>query len=269
MALNHYFSPSFILYQVNPRDKADLFSKFSDKAYTTNLISNKNELYEALVQQENLANSGMEQGVAIAHIRTPLTRKCFFMLAILKNPLEFGTLDNTKVNIVALLCVPPDENHLYLQLLARISRILRNEQNRNAILNTVGLNALYQLVESMGSWDISIEKTERYLMQLTLHKNEIFEDVADCLLELGIIHAQVTRAIPLKKYISRKLSALSHPDFVSEGDAPNSILISGVVSDIDIGKKLHDLLMSRNIDFSVPGIGGMVLTEVEQVLGCF
>ena len=269
MALNQYFSPSFILHQVELRDNAALFARFSEKAYTTNLISDKEQLLEALLHQENLTSSGMEQGIAIVHIRTPLTRKCFIMLATLKKPIEFNTLDNSNVNIVVLLCVPPDENHLYLQLLARISRILLNERNRNEILRAVGPNALYQYIDSIGSWDIAVEKAERYLMQIVLYRNEIFQDVADCLLELGIIQAQVTRAIPFRKYVSQKLTALSHPDFGTESELANSVLISCVVSNADIGKKLLALLKSRDIDLTIPGVGGMVLTRVEEVIGYF
>jgi len=267
MALNQYFSASFILHQVDLTSKEDIFLKFAEKAYNTNLIADKEQFYRALLEQEHKLSSGMEYGVAISHIRTPLTRKSFMMLATLKRPLTFSTFDESLVRIVVLLCAPPDENHIYLQLLARISRILLNESNRKAILEAVGPNALFQLIESYTNWDIVTDKSEHFLMNLILYRDDIFDDVVECLLEVGLIRAQITRAIPIRKYISQKFSVFSNSNVTGEENTSNSIIITGIVSDKEIARHLQQLLTLRNIDLTSPGYGILTLTKIDNLIG--
>lgn len=267
MALNQYFSASYILHQIEIKDREELFLKFAEKAYTTNLISDKTRFNEALIQQENRSASGMEMGVAISHIRTPLTRKSFMMMATLKQPINFGTLDGSLTNIVILLCAPPDENHIYIQLLARISRVLQNLENRQAILSTIGPNALYQLIETHGNWEITIEQAERYLLRFNLLQEEYFDAVVECLLELGLIHAQITQAVPLRNYFTEKLLLISHPDSTEKSESASSIIITCIVADQDILNKFSNLLKSRDIDLSQPGVGVVSITKISNMIG--
>lgn len=267
MALNQFFSASFILHQIVIQNKEELFFRFADKAYNTNLISNKQQLYEDLIAQEKLSASGMEQGVAISHLRTDLTRKSFVMLATLKEASDFGALDKSLSNIVVLLCSPTNEPHIYIQLLARIARLLQDAENRKTILNAIGPNALYQFIEARGNWDILLEKTERYLLNLMLFQPEYLNDVIESFFELGLLRAQVTESVPLRKLIPKNLYLLT----ASEGGAmkfpEKSYQISCIVSDKETVKALFGILNNRQINLNEPGVGHLSLSKIENMVG--
>jgi len=267
MALNQFFSASFILHQVVIQSKEDLLFRFADKAYNTNLISNKQQLYDDLIAQEQQSASGMEQGVAISHLRTDLTRKSFVMLATLKEAIDFGALDNTLSNIVVLLCSPINETHIYIQLLSRISRLLQDAENRQTILSAIGPNALYQFIEARGNWDIVLEKPERYLLNLMLFQPEYLDAVVDSFFELGLLRAQVTESIPLRKLISKNRSLLNLTEGGTLKSPEKTYQISCIVSDKETVKALYGLLNIRQINLNEPGVGLLSLSRIENMVG--
>lgn len=267
MALNQFFSASFILHQIEINSKDELFFKFADKAYNTNLISNKQQLYEDLLAQEQTSASGMEQGIAISHLRTDLTRKSFIMLATLKKPLDFGALDKSLSNIVVLLCSPTNETQIYIQLLARISRLLKDAENRQSILSAIGPNALYQFIEARGNWDIILEKADRYLLNLMLFKPDFLDDAVESFFELGLLRAQVTETIPLRKLIQKNLSLFTAPESAPGSFPEKSYQISCIVSDRETIKALFGLLKNRQINLNEPGIGLLSLSRIENMVG--
>ncbi len=267
MALNQFFSSSYILHQVAIKDKAELFLKFAEKVYTTNLIADRTQFYELLLQKENESSSGLEHGVAIPHLRTDLIRKSFMLLATLKTPIDFQTFDGTLVNIVVLLCSPTSEEHIYIQLLARLSRLLKTSENRQAILETVGPNALYNFFDVSGNWEIVEDKAERFLMSVIIYDDNTFEPFIECLIDLGLVHAQIIDTIPLKQQIHQKLTLLTRSN--SEGYVPlnRSKMIICPVSDREIVNKLSVLLKKQGIDLNLPGVGVVTLSKIESMVG--
>ncbi|MCI0511668.1 PTS sugar transporter subunit IIA [candidate division KSB1 bacterium] len=267
MALNQFFSASFILHQIEIQDQNELFLKFTEKAYTTNLIADREKFQETLVQQELQNPSGLEQGVALPHIRSALIRKTFMMLATLKTPLDFKTLDASPVNIVVLLCAPPHEEQSYIQLLARITRLLINESNRQAILNAIGPNAAFQIIDTHGNWDIVIDKSERYLMNLILYREELLDEAIQCLIESGLFQAQILTGIPLKYYLNQKFTLLAKGEAKAKYEFSSSKIITGIVSDHEILRKFSQLLKNHHIDLEEPGVGVLTLTRIEDLVG--
>lgn len=267
MALNQFFSSSYILHQIEIKEKAELFLKFTEKVYTTNLIADRTQFYELLLQKENENSSGLEHGVAIPHLRTDLIRKSFMLLATLKKPIEFQTFDGTPVNIVVLLCSPWNEEHIYIQLLARLSRLLKSSENRKAILEMVGPNALYNFIDLSGNWEIVEDKSERFLMNIVIYDEQMFEHFVDCLIDLGLIHAQILDTIPLKQQIHEKLTLLTRSNSEKAKSPGKSKMIICPVSDREIVNKLSVLLKKQGIDLNEPGVGVVTLSRVESMVG--
>ncbi len=267
MALNQFFSSSYILHQIEIKDKAELFLKFAEKVYTTNLIADKTQFYQLLLEKENELSSGLEHGVALPHLRTDLIRKSFMLLATLKTPADFQTYDGTLVNIVVMLCSPSTEEHIYIQLLARISRLLKMPENRKAILETVGPNALYSFFEVSGNWEIVEDKSERFLMSIIIYDDKIIENIIECLIDLGLIHAQILDTIPLKEQIHQKLTLLTRSESAKNKSPRRSKMIICPVSDREIVNKLAVLLKTQGIDLNMPGIGVVTLSKIESMVG--
>jgi mannitol/fructose-specific phosphotransferase system IIA component (Ntr-type) len=103
---------------------------------TTNDPAQREVFLQSLLERERLHTTGIGDGIALPHARNPLA-------GILKRPLlvfgrhlpgiPYGSLDNKPVQILFLLASPNLTDHL--AMLARISRVLRDQQLRAGLLS--------------------------------------------------------------------------------------------------------------------------------------
>jgi len=85
-------------------------------------------LFDRLMDRENMASSGIGDGVAIPHLRFRRLHKPFTALMSLEKPIEFHAIDSKPVDLVCLVMSPEAEGALHLRRLSRITRHLRREE---------------------------------------------------------------------------------------------------------------------------------------------
>jgi PTS system nitrogen regulatory IIA component len=91
-------------------------------------------LLTVLLAREDMASTGMGDGVAIPHVRNPIIlrihRPCI-ALGLLKQPIEFGALDGKPVFALFTMMCPTPREHLHL--LSRLAFGLRDPEFKTAI----------------------------------------------------------------------------------------------------------------------------------------
>ena len=117
-------SNSFLLIQ-NPISKEMVFNKVCIKAYE-NFNIDKNLLLKNLVKKENIRTTTIGNGIAIPHIQNNQIIQPSCIVTILSNGLDFDALDNNPVDLIVFLILPEVNKSENLQILAQVSRLLRN-----------------------------------------------------------------------------------------------------------------------------------------------
>lgn len=89
---------------------------------------------EVVMAREHLGSTGIGHGVAIPHGRMPDLGHP--VVALVRHPegIDFDAIDNEPVHIVILLLVPASEDRSHLELLAKLARMLQQQQFRDAIM---------------------------------------------------------------------------------------------------------------------------------------
>jgi len=88
----------------------------------------QNELLEKLLAREQLASTGIGNGIAIPHPRDPISRapaSPFISTCFLEKPTPFSAIDDQPVSILFLLISPTVKHHLHL--LSRLSYCIRDK----------------------------------------------------------------------------------------------------------------------------------------------
>jgi PTS system nitrogen regulatory IIA component len=88
----------------------------------------RDELFEKLIEREQLASTGIGNGIAIPHPRDPLSQPpempviatCF-----LEKPVDFNAIDDQPVSVFFVLISPTVKHHLHL--LSRLSFCIRDK----------------------------------------------------------------------------------------------------------------------------------------------
>lgn len=145
MEINELLSPARIFDAVQATDKPTLLRRLArDASQETQL--NETEIAAALQSREKLGSTGIGQGVAIPHARTPDLRRIYCALYSLAKPIEFGAVDDLPVDVVVVLLIPQADERAGIQALSCIARGLKSPSLLTAIRNKKRAIPLSQLV---------------------------------------------------------------------------------------------------------------------------
>ncbi|MFQ5699061.1 MAG: PTS sugar transporter subunit IIA [Myxococcota bacterium] len=107
------------------------------------------DLYERLCHRERLGSTGLGDGVALPHPRTPLPfplQEASVTLAFLQHPVEFGALDGKPVSALFAILAPSVRTHLHLA--SRVAFALRDPGLRGSLAEQGSREAILERVRA-------------------------------------------------------------------------------------------------------------------------
>jgi len=107
---------------------------------------NEKAIFEVLLQREKLGTTAVGYGVAIPHGKLPKLTKMFGMFARLDRAIDFEALDGQPVDLVFLLLAPEGAGADHLKALARVARLLRDQDTANKLRAARDAQALYAVL---------------------------------------------------------------------------------------------------------------------------
>lgn len=116
----------------------DIYGTFENAITLLPFISKKDhdKLLNELLNREELASTGVGNGIAIPHTRNRLNLglyKAFVPIFFLKNSVEFNSVDGIAVNTLLMIFSTNTKEHL--KLLSEISYMLKNKEILNTLKN--------------------------------------------------------------------------------------------------------------------------------------
>lgn len=101
---------------------------------------------EALLAREALGPTGMGNGIAIPHARIADLEAVHGVFMRLEHPLDFDASDRKLVDLVFVLLAPEESGAEHLKALARVSRVLRDEDTREKLRNAADVSTIYAIL---------------------------------------------------------------------------------------------------------------------------
>lgn len=133
--ITDYMSENLISLQLKSKNKDDVLMELADLiAISPDVHNEENVIYKALIEREKLGSTGIGKGVAIPHAKTDAADKLTIAFGISKEKIDFKSLDDEKVNLFFVFASPMKDSQVYLKVLARISRLIREEEFRQQLL---------------------------------------------------------------------------------------------------------------------------------------
>lgn len=99
-----------------------------------------------LEERERLASTGVGSGVAIPHGRMPGTDALYAALLLSDKGIPFDAVDGAPVHIMFAVLGPAHRAGDHLRVLARLSRVLRNEDVRRDLIAAPDAQAVYAVL---------------------------------------------------------------------------------------------------------------------------
>jgi PTS system nitrogen regulatory IIA component len=91
-------------------------------------------LMQLLLARESIGSTGVGDGIAIPHVRSPIvleTDEPLLSLCFIHPPIDFGAMDGKPIYALFVMICPTI--HIHLQMLARLAHLLRQPEFRECI----------------------------------------------------------------------------------------------------------------------------------------
>jgi len=105
-----------------------------------------NQLVETLQRREKLQSTGVGDGVAIPHGRTPAVDRVMACVGRSVEGVDFQSLDGAPTHLFFTLLVPESQHGVHLKALARVSRLLKDPRVRQTLLEASDAQAMFDAI---------------------------------------------------------------------------------------------------------------------------
>ena len=112
--------------------KKNFFATISSKIADLYSI-NKDILFNSLFKREKLGSTSVGNGIAIPHILIDTLEEPKCIISILSKSIDFDSSDNSNVDLIFLLLMPKSNKIEHLQILASVSRLVRDKELTNKL----------------------------------------------------------------------------------------------------------------------------------------
>jgi fructose-specific phosphotransferase system IIA component len=148
MILTQILQPSCIAAPLKSKDKDSAIEELVNILASAGQVKNAMVALEAVMEREQTRSTGIGSGIAIPHGKCAAVEELVMAVGIAAEPIEFASIDNKPVNIIVLLISPLDKTGPHIQALARISRLLLDEQFKAKLEKASSPEEVYQLISA-------------------------------------------------------------------------------------------------------------------------
>ena len=122
---------------LNPKveNKAEAINKLVDLMDATGRLSDKEAYKKAVLDRESLSTTGIGDNIAIPHAKTKAVKEAGLSAMILKEGVDYDSLDGEPAKLFFMIAAPEGENNLHLDVLARLSMMLMDPSFKEELIN--------------------------------------------------------------------------------------------------------------------------------------
>ena len=132
---------------IKPTSKEQCINELVDLMDKTGNLNNKEEYKKAILAREELSTTGIGDGIAIPHGKTNAVKKASLAAAVCKEGVDYDSLDGMPVNLFFMIAVPDNSDNLHLEVLARLSTILMDEDFRKKLIECSDKDEFLKLID--------------------------------------------------------------------------------------------------------------------------
>ena len=128
--LLEYMSEDRIILNLKSQEKEEVFEEMAPLFVEDNIIDAEEleEYIEGLKEREKLTATGMQDGIAVPHAKSPSVHKIALALGISKEGINFESMDGEPSKYIFMIAAPKGTKQEHLDLLAMISELSYSEE---------------------------------------------------------------------------------------------------------------------------------------------
>lgn len=149
MGLEDLLSAEGVIPNLKARCKREVLSALAERASAL-VGAPADKIRETLLEREQLGSTGVGKGVAIPHGKVEGLGSVVGVLARLETAIDFDAVDDQPVDLVFMLLAPANATAAHLKALAKVSRLLKDDEARSALRGAETAEALFAIAVDPG-----------------------------------------------------------------------------------------------------------------------
>ncbi|MFB9867545.1 PTS sugar transporter subunit IIA [Vreelandella sulfidaeris] len=146
MTLETILPPERVLFDVPGGSKKRVLEFFSTFIAQNIPSLDSQEVFSRLIGRERLGSTGIGNGVAIPHARSPHCTSPIAGFLKLSEAIDFDAIDGDPVDLVFVLLVPEEADDTHLSLLGQVATIMNDANTRQQLRKAGSQRELLELI---------------------------------------------------------------------------------------------------------------------------
>jgi len=148
MTLMQILQPGCVKAPLAGSNKEEVITELVDLLDASGVLLDRNVVLEAVLAREQTRSTGIGSGIAIPHGKCTGVSELVMAIGIAPDPVDFDSIDGKGVSIIVLLASPMDRTGPHIQALARISRLMLDDEFKTKLENSTSSEAVYELIST-------------------------------------------------------------------------------------------------------------------------
>lgn len=147
MNLSELMNKNTISFDIELKDKNEVFDYLINQLYENNSIASKETFKEAVCFRETLSETGLGEGIAIPHGKSATVNKASIAFVRLHDGIAWESLDDKPIQYVFLLAIPEtSQDNQHIRMISELARSLIRQDVIGAVKNADDAETLLRVI---------------------------------------------------------------------------------------------------------------------------
>lgn len=134
MKLSKFCDESLVTFDIKGAAKSEVIEELVAMASSSNMIKDGEQLLNDVKEREELVTTGVGYGVAFPHAKTRSAKGIVIAFGRSEKGIDFDAMDHKPVHLIFLIAAPEDAIGAHLNVMARLSYLMKSEDNREKLM---------------------------------------------------------------------------------------------------------------------------------------
>jgi len=149
MKLSKFCGEDLISFELKRESKNEVISELVDLSSGSKLVKDGSELLKDILERERLVTTGVGYGVAFPHAKSKAVKGIVIAFGRSKKGVDFDSMDKKPVHLFFLIAAPEDAIGAHLNVMARLSYLMKSEKNRDKLMKIKSPKELLEVLDSV------------------------------------------------------------------------------------------------------------------------
>ncbi len=147
MRITDLLSATSIELNATPAGKEEALNQVVELMVKSGKISDADVYRKGVFAREEEGTTGIGMGIAIPHCKSDAVKKAGLAAMVVKDGVDFESLDGTPAKIIFLIAAPNTEDNVHLQVLSKLSVMLMDESFTNSLINAKSVKEFLSIID--------------------------------------------------------------------------------------------------------------------------